>query len=135
MALSIAEVTRNTHFLLHFYFFSQWAKWALFQINNNVLISWQNIFLPLISLLHFVKILVWFFFFFFLKHPLFSTFSLFLTFRQVCNISNKYCFSNNSDVLTQETLHPSFIRCLPGKFKETSTFYDAFTSFHSGWGV
>ena len=32
----------------------------------------------------------------FSKHPLFTTFSLFLTEKKVCNISNKYGLSNKS---------------------------------------
>ena len=33
-----------------------------------------------------------------LKHPLFITFSLFLTVNEVCNISNKYWLSNKSAI-------------------------------------
>ena len=34
---------QNLHFLLHFYQFSQWMRYAIFQINTNLLIIQQNI--------------------------------------------------------------------------------------------
>ena len=35
--LSIAQSFRNIHFLLHFWYFWQWLRCAIFQINTNLL--------------------------------------------------------------------------------------------------
>ena len=42
-ALSVAEYFRNFQFLQHFYYFTQWMRCAIFQINTNLLITERNI--------------------------------------------------------------------------------------------
>ena len=91
-AFSIAAFFRNIHILTHFYYFSQWIRCAIFQINTNLLLIYQNINI-------FTQETLYLFIIWkkrwhcpsqnFLKHPLFKTFSLFLTMSEVCNISNK----------------------------------------------
>ena len=78
--------------------FSQWKRCAVFQIKIDRLVIYQNLniftqetFYPsFISKkngpLHRKR---------FPKHLLFTTFSLFLTVSEVCNISNKYWLPNN----------------------------------------
>ena len=41
--LSVADAFRNTHFLPHFYQFSQWMWCAIFQINTNLLLIQRNV--------------------------------------------------------------------------------------------
>ena len=91
------------------------------------------------------------------KHPLFTTFSLFLKVSEVCNISNKCWFlhaifqintnllitGRNINIFTQEALYPSLIskkkkkiwRSPSWTFFKTSTFYLIFTIFNSEWGL
>ena len=38
IALSMADVFRNIHFLPHFYYLSEWMRRAIFQMNTNLLI-------------------------------------------------------------------------------------------------
>ena len=63
-----------------------------------------------ISLLHFERKLALFIAKPFRKHPLFTTFSLFLTVRNVCNIQINTDFFINQlkNIFTQDTFSPSF---------------------------
>ena len=84
---------RNIQFLPRAQQFTQWMRCVKFKISTYLLVIYQQIniftrdtlypsFIPKkIGTLH-RKL--------FLKHPLFTTFSLFLKVPQVCNISNKY---------------------------------------------
>ena len=65
----------------------------------------------------------------FSKHPLFTSFSLFLKVSEVCNISSK-CWLPNKFSLSQKTL-----RSPSQNLFKTSTFYHSFTSVDIGWGV
>ena len=79
----------------------------------------------------------------FLKHPLFTRFSLFLPVSEVCNISSKYWLGYKLawEIFLHKTPYIPFLSflekfCSPWqKLLETSTFYHIFTSFHSGWSV
>ena len=77
----------------------------------------------------------------FSKHPLFTTFLLFLKVSEVCNISSKCWLPNKSanKAFSHKTPYtrPLFqIKiCVLHRRIETSTFYNIFTSFDSGWGV
>ena len=94
-----------------------------------------------ISLLHFERKLALFIAKPFRKHPLFTTFSLFLTVRNVCNIQINTDFFINQlkNIFTQDTFSPSFDSrkklCSPSqKLLETfllhfTAFYKQFTTF------
>ena len=78
----------------------------------------------------------------FSKHPLFTTFSLFLKANEVWNISNKCWFPNNSvnKIFLHKTAYAppalqKILRSPSQNILETFTFYFIFPSFHSGWGV
>ena len=119
--LSNAEALRNINFLPHFYKFSQWMRCAIFTPSNitpSNLAKYQYChrrdyihpsFRKNIGALHRKH---------FSKHPLFTTFSIFSTVGEVCNIQNKYWLPHKS-----------------WTYLETSTFYCIWTSFHSVWGV
>ena len=97
--LSIAQVFENIHFLTHANYFSQWMRCAIFQINTDLLVIYQNINISTqdnlypsiiwkkIDALHRKR---------FSKHPLFTTFSLFWKVSGVCNISNKCWLAHKS---------------------------------------
>ena len=98
-ALSIAESFRNILFLQHFYQFSQQMRCTIVEINTNLLIIQRNIniftggtFYPSfifkkIGALHRKH---------FSKHPLFTTFSLFLTVNEFA------IFQINADFLINQ---------------------------------
>ena len=79
----------------------------------------------------------------FWKHPLFTTFSPFLTGGEVFNTSSKCWLPNESanKIFLRKTLYspPLFQKnnlCSPLQMLlETSTFYDIFSNFQSGWTV
>ena len=98
-----------------------------------------------VSLLHFERKSVLFIVKPFRKHPLFTTISLFLTVRNVCNIQINTDFFINwlKSIFTQDTFSPSFdLRKKLGspsqKLLETfllhfTTFYKQFTTFFTNF--
>ena len=77
----------------------------------------------------------------FSKHPLFTTFSLFLTERFVIfQINTDFLINQLQNIFTLDTWHCPFLPTrnlcsLSHKFLETSTFYQMPTSFHCDWGL
>ena len=95
-ALSVAEYFRNFQFL-PFLYFTQWMRCAIFQINANLLITERNINIFTQETLYssFISKKNWrspsgtFF-----EISTSTSFSLFLTVSEVCNIANKYWLPN-----------------------------------------
>ena len=91
--LSIPQVFRSNHFLPHGNWFSKRISCTIFQINTDLLVVTKTLIIlhkrlyipPLFrekpGVLYRKR---------FLKHPLFTTFSLFLKVSEVCNTSNKH---------------------------------------------
>ena len=140
------ESYRNIHFLTRFYHFSQWIRCAIFRVNTDLLVKYQNInsstqetlYLSFIlkkirkngsvSCKRFSKLAT------------FPHFPLVLMVRKICN---KYWLlaKSEKEIFLQKTSYtlPSFHNKLRSpsqqKLLETSTFYHIFTNFHGGWGV
>ena len=91
--LSIAEAFRN----FYFHFLPRRRRSAIFQLNTNLLVIYEDInnFKRLYNPASFEKKVVTIHCKPFRKHPLFSTFSLFLTVGETCNSSNKYWLPYN----------------------------------------
>ena len=135
----------ETSTFIHFFYFSKWMRCAIFQINTKLLVTYWNINIFTQEILY--PSIIWKKLALsianaFLKHPLFTTFSLFLKGSEVCNISNKSWLPNNSAnkiFLHKKPYTPPLLqknlRSPCQNLWEISTFYYIFTSFDSEWGV
>ena len=112
-----------------------------YQPPSNIPNQWYLYTRHFVSLFHFKKKIDAVYRKWFSKHSCFTTFSLFLTVSEACNISNNYWLANKSAKKllhgkATPLLHFKKITCSPSpRLLETSTFYDIFINFHSGWGV
>ena len=96
--LSIAQVFKNTHFLPHVNYFSQWMRCAIFQIKTNLLVIYQDINIFTKETLY--PSIIWKknwrsrLLAFFETSTFYHIFTVFNS--EVCNISNKHQLPNKS---------------------------------------